>query len=73
MERCVANGIAIISPYGAIWTDELFETPEAAAKYLDDFWKGIKFERKRFRLAQATTTIKVVTHPGEPHLFEMPD
>lgn len=32
------RGLAIIGPYGNVWTDELFEDDKQAAAYLDNFW-----------------------------------
>lgn len=65
------HGIAIINPYGGIWTDELFETPEAALDYLRRYWKN-DFEPEKWKLAMATATITLNRSPGEPTLIPLP-
>lgn len=70
-EEYTKVGLAIINPYGGVWTDEIFETPEAALAYLKKFWK----ERRDFvgfKLAMATKTITVQRPPGKPTFIELP-
>lgn len=67
-EPYVSHGLAIVNPYGGVWTDKLFETPEQAVAYLKAFWpKG--FEAGKWKLAQATQTIEIATEPGQPLPF----
>jgi hypothetical protein len=68
----VSHGLAIINPYGGIWTDEIFEKPEDALRYLKAFWNGHNFDASKWRLALATQTITLDRHPGEPTLLELP-
>lgn len=32
--------VGIVNPYGQLWTDEAFPTPEAAETHLRSFWGG---------------------------------
>lgn len=69
----VRNGLAIINPYGGVWTDEVFQTPEDALKYLDQFWKGDNARLKEYKLAVATLTITLDRTPGEPTFIPLPE
>lgn len=72
-EPYVRQGIAIINPYGGIWTNEIFKTPEEALAFLKSFWKGVpEHDISRFRLAMAIQTTTVWLKPGEPEFFPMP-
>jgi len=69
----VRNGLAIINPYGGIWTDEIFQTPEDALKYLNDFWKGKNDRLKEYKLAVATLTVTLDRPVGEPTYIAFPN
>ncbi len=71
-ESYVRHGIAIINPYGGIWTDEIFQTPDEALKYLKDFWKNNAVDISRYRLGIATLTVTLDRSPGEPVLIDLP-
>lgn len=68
----IRNGLAIINPYGGVWADEVFQTPEAAMKYLNDFWKGKNDRIKDYKLAVATLTITLDRPVGEPMYVPLP-
>jgi len=68
----VRNGLAIISPYGGIWTDTIFQRPEEAMKYLNEFWKGKSERIKEYKLAIATLTITLDRPVGEPTFIDLP-
>jgi hypothetical protein len=68
----IKNGLAIINPYGGVWTDEVFQTPEDAMKYLNEFWKGKNDRLKEYKLAVATLTITLDRSPGEPIFIPLP-
>lgn len=64
----VTTGLAIVNPYGGVWTNQLFKTPEEAVAYLKAFWpKG--FEAEKWKLAQAVQTIELMTEPAQPLPF----
>lgn len=63
-ERKRKTGLAIINPYGGIWADEVFETAEAARKYLHRNYPEAK--PGTFKLAMAVQTVEVWREPGEP-------
>lgn len=69
----VRNGLAIINPYGGVWTDEIFQTPDDAMKYLKEFWKNGNNRFKEYKLAVATLTITLDRTPGEPTFIPLPD
>lgn len=69
----VRNGLAIINPYGGVWTDEIFQTPEAAMKHLTGFWKGGNDRLKEYKLAVATLTTTLDRAPGEPTFIPLPE
>lgn len=71
-ETYVRNGIAIINPYGGIWTGEIFQTPEEAHAYLTQFWKNTSNDLSRFKLAIATQTITLDRTPGDPVFIDLP-
>lgn len=60
----ITTGLAIIGPYNTVWTSDVFETPEAAYKHLDAFWKG-KWEPRQWRVVPATLTVAVITETTE--------
>lgn len=69
----VMHGLAIINPYGGVWTSEIFQTSDAAMKYLTDYWKGKDNDRvKEYKLAVATMTITLDREPGEPIFIPLP-
>lgn len=71
-ETYVRNGIAIINPYGGIWTGDIFQTPEEARAYLERFWKGTNSDLSRFKLAIASQTVTLDRAPGEPTFIDLP-
>jgi hypothetical protein len=70
-EPYTANGLAIVNPYGGIWTRQLFDTPEAAIKYLRTYW-GEKEDISRFKLAPAHLEVKLDEFGGKPRLLAIP-
>lgn len=58
------TGVAIINPYGGIWTDELFETVAEAREYLKSHHPNGK--HSEFKFAMAVRTIELYRKPGEP-------
>jgi len=72
-EPYTRQGIAIINPYGGIWTNEVFKTPEEALGYLKAYWKGVpNHDISKFRLAMAVQTTTIYRPQGEPKFFPMP-
>lgn len=67
------NGLAIINPYGGVWTDEVFQTPDDAMNYLKGFWDGKVDRLKGYKLAVATLTITLDRTPGAPTFIPLPD
>jgi hypothetical protein len=72
-EPYVTRGLAIINPYGGIWTPHVFSTPEEAMKYLESFWNGKNDRLKEYKLAVATLTVTLDRVPGEPTFIALPD
>jgi hypothetical protein len=72
-EPYVMRGLAIINPYGGIWTPHVFSTPEEAMKYLESFWNGKSDRLKGYRLAVATLTVTLDRVPSEPTFITLPD
>lgn len=67
------QGIAIINPYGGIWTNQVFDTPEAALTYLKSLWKDVPgHDLGEFKLAMAMQTTEVIRPVGDPEFFPMP-
>jgi hypothetical protein len=59
------TGIAIVTPYGSVWSDELFDTPAAAVAHLKDYWKGVsQFDLSKWHLSAATRTLRL--NPADP-------
>lgn len=50
-------GLALVGPYGNVWHDDLFETPDAAIRYLTTYWRGVKWDHSKWKVVQATKTI----------------
>lgn len=69
----VTHGLAIINPYGGIWTPHVFQTPDEAMKYLSEFWKGKNDRLKEYKLAVATLTVSLDRTPGVPTFIPLPD
>jgi hypothetical protein len=67
----VKHGLAIIGPYGTVWTDKVFDTPEKALEYLEAFWRG-NWKPHQWKLAAATQTVAVVTDTKEIMLPYIP-
>jgi hypothetical protein len=67
------HGLAIINPYGGVWTDEIFQTPEEAMEYLNKFWKNKNDRLKEYKLAVATLTVTLDRKPGEPMFVPLPE
>lgn len=65
------NGIAIINPYGHVWTDRIFQKPEEAVEYLRSFWKEMPMDISKFKLAMATLTITIDRPAGEPTFIDL--
>lgn len=66
------TGLAIINPYGGIWTDTLFQTEQEALKYLKSFWGDQ--DVSRFRLACASVEVKLeLGGDGEPIYVSLPN
>lgn len=73
-EPYTRQGIAIINPYGGIWTSEIFDTPEAALARLKAFWRNVpNHDISKFKLAMATQTVTLNRTPGEPSFLPLPD
>jgi len=68
----VMHGLAIINPYGGVWTGEIFQTKEAAMLHLTDYWKGNNDRLGEYKLAVATMTITLDREPGEPIFIPLP-
>lgn len=71
-EPYTSRGLAIINPYGGIWTRHIFDTPEAAIKYLRDYW-GEKHDISKFKLAPAHLEVKLDEFDGKPRLLSLPN
>lgn len=50
-------GLCIIGPYGNVWSDDLFKTPEDAELYLDKFWGVNGWDHNKFKFAEGVKTI----------------
>lgn len=68
----VRNGLAIINPYGGVWCDEVFQTPEDALRYLKRFWKDGNDRLGEYKLAVATLTITLDRPVGVPTFIPLP-
>lgn len=59
----VNTGIGIVNPWGDLWTDKVFDTPEAAIRYLDAFWAeipNVKHDPEHYRLTPVVKTVKAL-------------
>lgn len=65
------HGLAIINPYGGVWTDEIFQTPDDALAYLKRFWKD-RTDFGDYKLAVATLTVTLDREPGQPTFIPLP-
>lgn len=64
-------GIAIINPYGGLWSEHLFDAPEKARQYLNEnFPRG---DSKKFKLAMAVRTIEIYRPLSEIDFIPMPE
>ena len=70
-EPYVRTGLAIINPYGGIWTDEIFQTPEEALKYLRAFW-GADKDLSNFKLAHAKLEVNLELQHTGPLYISLP-
>jgi len=64
----VKRGLAIIGPYGNIWTDAVFDTPKQAAEYIKRAWPAeYVIDWTQWRAVPATITVAadVQTQPVE--------
>lgn len=52
------SGLAIINPYGGIWTDKIFPDAHEALKYLRDYW-GNERDLREYKLAYASLEVKL--------------
>lgn len=60
----VKHGWGILNPYGNIWTDKTFESPEEAYEYLKAFWKkATDRELQKFKIVRVTKTVAVEPEP----------
>lgn len=66
------RGIAIINPYGGVWSPVLFQTPDAALAHLKTFWPK-DYDLSKFKLAMVTQTTTIDRAPGEPQFVPLPD
>jgi hypothetical protein len=64
------NGLAIINPYGGIWTDRIFASDEEAMRYLRDYW-GEKEDISRFKIAPAYLELKLQDFGGKPRIIPL--
>lgn len=71
-ETRTTHGLAIVNPYGGVWTDEVFETPEKALEYFKKFWGPHAIDMDKFSLAVATKTISLCRAPGQLSLVPWP-
>ena len=71
-ETKTKTGLVIVSPYGNIWSDEIFETPEAALQSLKDFWRESPMELCGFKLAMAVQVTTITRPPEEPIFVPLP-
>lgn len=63
-------GVAIVGPHGNIWGPKVFESPEAAYRYLSQFWSG-NFDPNQWALVPAEGVTTAI--PGEkPYPFKAP-
>lgn len=53
------SGYVIVGPYNNVWSDDIFETPQAAAEYLRT--SGRDLDPARWRIAVGTKTVSVDT------------
>lgn len=68
------SGIAIVGPYGNVWSDELFETPAAAVTHLKAYWKGVEtFDLSKWKLSAAHRTLTLDAANPEPILTPATD
>lgn len=68
------SGIAIVGPYGNVWTDELFDTPAAAVAHLKNFWSGVdSFDLSKWSLSAAHRTLTLDAANPEPILTPATD
>lgn len=61
-------GLAIINPYGGIWTDRIFTSDEEAMRYLRDYW-GQTEDISRFKIAPAYLEVKLEQFGGKPRIL----
>ena len=54
------EGLAIINPYGGIWTPKLFDTENEARKHVMDFWKDKDAVKRGYSFRPARLTIEVL-------------
>lgn len=55
----VTRGLAIIGPFGNVWSNRLYETPTEAIAHIKEFWKGHVIEWEKWKVAPATQTIEI--------------
>lgn len=63
------TGWGIVSPYGQMWTTEIFQTEEEAGDYIKRFWAGVKNapELSKFRIVRAKTTTSALLSQEPSH------
>lgn len=68
------TGIAIVGPYGNVWSDELFDTPAAAVAHLRNYWKGVAdFDLSKWKLSAASRTLRLDAADPTPILTPATD
>lgn len=65
-------GLAIVGPYGNVWTDQLFESTEEAAAYLKNFWKDTPIEWRKWKCVPAEQVITPVSLEYAP-IYDLND
>jgi hypothetical protein len=66
------SGLAIINPYGGIWTDRLFESDTKACEFLKRFW-GDEKDLSGFKLAYAHLEISLHQEKNKPVFVPLPN
>lgn len=72
-ETKTKTGIVILNRYGGLWSDELFETAEAALSDLKKFWDSRELDLADFKLAMGIQTTEVYRGIGQPELVPWPE
>lgn len=55
------TGVGIVNPYGQLWSDEVYDTPEAAIAHLRRFWNGVPaYDESRWSLTMVLVKVTAV-------------